>query len=311
MSQVWIKEFREKLIEAELSEDQCNIQKCIEYKIRNLPNFIYKYRSFSSEFAFEDLRNNSVHLSFAHEFNDPFDCVSILSYEQFILIALIENDKELFFNQYSDVVRNEMIQRIKSGEKLLNIIDDMFLPYPSDRKYHSKLLNKAKKELDDIVTSIGEDFKTKFLLCCFSATLNNNLMWSHYSKSHTGFCIEYDISKLPEDSPFKHSLYPIIYTKNPILAKLQRQNYTDCTKDMFTLLNKSLDWRYENEFRMLCPPSFKSSYIMPVEPSCLYLGSKISNSNENAIIKFANKKGINVKKMRLKSNSFNLESYQI
>lgn len=309
MNQIWIKNFINKLIDAELSANEKNIAECINFKISNLPKFIYKYRFFDKEEkAIEGLKNNSVHLSFVHNFNDPFDCVSILSYEQIILTGLIKNDKEIFFNNYSDKVRNDMIKRILSGEKLSNIVFDHF---GMDKKTYNKFLNRYKEEFNNIVSSLGDEFKTQFLLCCFSAILNNNLMWSHYSNSHTGFCIEYDISKLPPNSPFKHSLYPVIYTKKPLLAKLRSQDYTNSTKDMLTILNKNIDWRYEKEFRMFCPSDFPQTYVMPIKPSCLYLGNKIESDNQKKIINIAKKMEIPIKKMKLKANSFNLESYQI
>lgn len=310
MNKTLVKKFIDKLIEAELSGNEKNIEECLDFKKQHLPKHIYKYRSCNS-YSIENLKNNTIHLSFSYKFNDPFDCVSVLTYEQLILTGLIQNDKEIFFNSYPDDIREDMIKRLSSGEKLKNVVNDHFACYPSDKKYFNHLLKEAKDELHKFVSSLGDEFKTKFLLCCFSATVNNNLMWAHYSKSHTGFCIEYDISTLPANSSFKHSLYPVIYTKTPILAKLRFQDYTDCTKDMLTLLNKSIDWNYEKEFRMLYPPNFSSLYDMPIKPSCLYLGNKISNINQNKIIKIAKEMKIPIRKMQLKANSFNLESYAL
>ena len=69
-----------------------------------------------------------------------------------------------------------------------------------------------EKSKDGVISK--EDYKKQILLCSFGATVKNNLMWSHYANSHTGFCIEYDLRKMDKESQFLHALYPIIYSKN-------------------------------------------------------------------------------------------------
>src|SRR5208282_855772 len=50
-------------------------------------------------------------------------------------------------------------------------------------------------------------------LCSFSAVNNSLLMWSHYADHHKGFCLEYDLEALKPDHPFRHNLYPVVYSE--------------------------------------------------------------------------------------------------
>lgn len=63
---------------------------------------------------------------------------------------------------------------------------------------------KTEKDVENYLKELNTDFaysgmKTffnSFGLCSFSKTPDVLLMWSHYSKGHTGFCLEFDTEKL-------------------------------------------------------------------------------------------------------------------
>lgn len=95
MNKIWIKMFYNKLIEAELSGSDKEIEKCLEYKKQHLPRYIYKYRSCNKN-SFNDLYNNFVHLSYPIVFNDPLDCSSVCTYEQaLLLLCLMRKSKNI------------------------------------------------------------------------------------------------------------------------------------------------------------------------------------------------------------------------
>lgn len=49
-----------------------------------------------------------------------------------------------------------------------------------------------------------QNYDTKLGIYSLSTIFSNELMWSHYSSSHKGFCIEYDIEKL-KNGPFDNN----------------------------------------------------------------------------------------------------------
>jgi len=328
MNKLWIKTFYNKLIEAESSGSDKKIDMCLEYKKQHLPRFIYKYRS-CNKYAYNDLFNNFVHLSYPVAFNDPLDCSSVCTYEQGMLLKLLneennrkgkkhkEDDTDEFFSSinkhfwpddYIEYVKNELLKGKPYKPILVNRIQEMgaFSKWEAQNYY-----KKFKRDLDLQVLKLGNGYKNKMLLCSFAATVKNNLMWSHYANSHTGFCMEYNLHKLDMDSQFLHALYPVIYSKKPLLSNIQACFYTEATKAMLTIMNKSSDWSYEEEFRLFCPPEFEQDYYMPILPSRIFLGLNIKTKDQEKIMKFAKKYYIEVRKMEINASSFNLSHKRV
>lgn len=323
MNKQWIKTFYNKLIEAESNNSEKEINACLKYKKEHLPRFIYKYRSCNKN-AYNDLFNNRVHLSYPTAFNDPLDCSSVCTYEQGMLLQLLAEEKNRkskktkknstadFFtdmnkfywpDDYIEYVKQELLKGKPYKPIMVKRIQEMgaFSKWEAQNYY-----KKYKQELDFQVLKLGNDYKNKMLLCSFAATVKNNLMWSHYAEAHTGFCIEYDLHELDKKSQFLHALYPIIYSKKPILSDIKACFYTDAIKDIVTVMNKSSDWSYEQEFRLFCPPEIGQDYYMPIIPSRIFLGLNIKAKDEDKILNFAYKNGIEVRKMEINASSFNL-----
>lgn len=321
MNKQWIKIFYNKLIEAESSGSSKEVYKCLKYKKQHLPRYIYKYRSCNKN-SFNDLFHNFVHLSYPTAFNDPLDCSSVCTFEQAMLLSLLNNkskheDNDKFFSclekhfwpeEYKEYVKSELLKGKSYKPILVNRIQEMgaFSKWETQNYY-----KHFKKDIDIQVLELGNNYKKEMLLCCFAATVKNNLMWSHYTNSHSGFCIEYDISLLDKNEQFLHALYPIIYSKTPILSNIKACFYTDQTKDMLTIMNKSSDWSYEQEYRLFCPPEFDQDYFMPILPSRIFLGLNINNKDSEKILKFAKKYHIEVRKMKINASSFNLSHERI
>lgn len=314
MNKQWIKTFYNKLIEAESSGSDKEIDLCLEYKKQHLPHYIYKYRS-CNKYAYNDLFNNFVHLSYPTAFNDPLDCSSVCTYEQALLLSLLDNKsyddefvKHFWPNDYKEYVKNELLKGKSYRPILVNRIQEMgvFSEWEAQNYY-----KQFKREIDLQVLKLGEDYKKQILLCSFGATVKNNLMWSHYANSHTGFCIEYDLRKMDKESQFLHALYPIIYSKKPLLSDIKACFYTDPTKDMLTVMNKSSDWSYEEEYRLFCPANFNQDYFMPILPSRIFLGLNIKTKDQDKIIKFARKYCIEIRKMEINASSFDLSHKRV
>ena len=59
-----------------------------------------------------------------------------------------------------------------------------------------------------------DELKDAVRVVCLSETYDSMLMWSHYARNHTGYCIEYEFNK---DDMYYSSLhhFSTIRTKNP------------------------------------------------------------------------------------------------
>ena len=83
--------------------------------------------------------------------------------------------------------------------------------------------NHGKKFPDSFFKSLRNDasecmdeLKDAVRVVCLSETYDSMLMWSHYARNHTGYCIEYEFNK---DDMYYSSLHLVRYTKDCIFRK--------------------------------------------------------------------------------------------
>lgn len=93
---------------------------------------------------------------------------------------------------------------------------------------------------------------------CFSSAPDSVLMWSHYARSNTGICVEYDFNNPSTNCLLTKSIFPVCYTDLPVdlsdlLDEEQKKTY-DYSLEAAVLcvaLNKSKSWAYEKEWRLV------------------------------------------------------------
>jgi len=180
-----------------------------------LPQFVYKYYKLNN-YTEKVLSESKIWFGSPLNFNDPFDCQltpNTTNTEKEIEGYLKAN------TSFNRVKRREAIKGIRNG----NI---------SWREAITNSLNK-------ITSNSG--------ITSFCGSNTNILMWSHYSDSHKGICLKFDLSKSPETF-----LYPIkiIYTKEyPTFNFLNKKD--DIIEFLFQ--TKSDLWEYESELRVVKP----------------------------------------------------------
>lgn len=124
-------------------------------------------------------------------------------------------------------------------------------------------------------------------VCCFSAIVDNPLLWSHYSDQHRGLCIGYGFNRDPK--PELHKVHyggdRLLLTSLIAKALLNNNPKSQELLDRNVLLQKAPPWRYEREWRLFgnrgiqdsplelkditfglrCPPSVMYSIVMALE----------------------------------------------
>lgn len=93
-------------------------------------------------------------------------------------------------------------------------------------------------------------------VCCFSLSPESLLMWAHYTDSHRGLCLEYEIP----DKEFKETFMKVDYSPiMPVIEKVRRfplgHQAEGCLavnihKEAKVFTTKSEDWSYETEYRI-------------------------------------------------------------
>ncbi|HUA68056.1 MAG TPA: DUF2971 domain-containing protein [Candidatus Saccharimonadales bacterium] len=196
----------------------------IETGIRNgeFPRYLYKYREFNenTESIFSE---NSLWFSKPTAFNDPFDC------QIFDSSAYTQEDVETYLLKRAGVPP-EMAKEIAKK-------------FESTPEYFSRLLEEVKQR---IIGSKG--------ILSLSQHPDNILMWSHYSKAHSGFVLGFDILG---DIPFFTAPLNIRYQKDYPAFQYLKEPDKIVSHGVIT---KSELWRYEGEIRIIKNESGKLKF---------------------------------------------------
>ena len=242
------------------------------------PKKLYRYMRFD-DFWEKNVFEGQVYLSEASNLNDPFDC-------------LVYIDHKL----YTDF----MFQKARKV-------------FPET---NGKVLRETVKEsVNEIVNNYLYDMKKDIRVACFTENNTYPLMWAHYADSHKGFCIEYDLTKIPEG--YRLGILPVIYSD-------ERYDVTNAvvTRDINLLMNpyyfKSSHWKYEKEWRMVITEDmvadgeFYADFHEGI--SGIHLGLKCFDCHKekaDKIIEEYSQKEIPVYKVIIEPSNYNLRSVQI
>lgn len=148
------------------------------------PKILYKYRTYSDEYGKRSLNNNELYFAKPKDFNDPFDCLITVDYENL-------KDTHKLFEYASQIVRRQQKTRnlilnkkekIKEIERIANLI---YLDIEGYQKKNDKFIINRINEHIGIIS--------------FSQIYNNMLMWSHYANFHKGYCLGYNTNIIKEE----------------------------------------------------------------------------------------------------------------
>lgn len=141
-------------------------------------------------------------------FNDPFDCK---------IYPKVPSDEEL--------AKYLALNAENATPQDYNVILEGIRRSPGDI---------PKRAIDDIMNKSG--------VKCFTPNNANILMWSHYTNSHKGICLEFNTLVDPE-----FFVYPINVVYSESYPDLE---FTDKRFSTEVLRTKSKDWEYEDEVRI-------------------------------------------------------------
>lgn len=220
-------------------------------KKQKWPRLLFKYKTYEPIHLKDIVVNSCFYMSSINQLNDPFDSQSNI----------------LFDN--SGVSRNNYLKSLIKNNKL---------PYKERARLEKKLHSPTiiQKELQKIRKNIVD----KTGIFSFSAESKNLLLWSHYSNSHKGVCLIFDIAQ--DLDVFVQSL-PIEYSKD--YPEIQYSENLKGDLIRATFLTKANDWLYENERRIFNLD--RAHQKLAFNPKALYgiiLGAK-SDENDIRLIK--------------------------
>ena len=287
----------------------------------------------------ETLKSGKLRFKSAAELNDPIECnPELLNFGDFRFEDMSVNRKvNILLNHFLPMYleRNPKINKEKA-ETFIKFIYEASENYNSsfDEKLildqgitaFSNLIKKRVKNdpntLDEILNSFNQ-IKKGIKICSFSRfykTHKSSLLWSHYADSQRGACLEFDygnymknllhfrdIERIKKHLRGEETPLVIDYVKRFSCFEFYNSDY-DFIKWICT---KYIDWKYENEVRLIKVTNDDKSYIDLEFPKELFtkiiFGFKSSSEDISTVLEIIknsnNFQGITFEKMQYNSKN--------
>src|SRR5437764_2784903 len=149
------------------------------------PPRLYKYQPFNAQ-TLTNLQRASIWFSAPINVNDPYDCAA--------WVVQADEIGEVDFARLTKYVSGPvpaLTARLPPAE-----LRESFVP-SAHRVYDERRATQREQR--------G--------IACFSATVTDIMMWSHYADGHRGFCLEFDTA-VP---PFSRALEVVYFEKPPTI----------------------------------------------------------------------------------------------
>ncbi|MFZ2452158.1 MAG: DUF2971 domain-containing protein [Methylovulum miyakonense] len=131
----------------------------------------------------------------------------------------------------------------------------------SDRNYITELIGKGNftpkglQLIKDIEIKFTEQIDS-YAFLSVSGNPISNLMWSHYAKSHQGFCIEFKSEYLKAEKVDYKKCIPTLNLLDLFLVQYNLIDETTFGEQIWeSLRTKLCEWSYEDEYRLLASHS--------------------------------------------------------
>lgn len=295
---------------------------------------LHKY--LDADGAIPTLQNCELKVTPPYEFNDPFDCLQSVNenwsikYLQRILLR-----GEIADLYYNDLISSRYVKNKKEYKEKIRDKDLM-------KKYF-----KNTRPMEYVSKHFTIRLYNFARIACFSSAnadeKNQILMWSHYSKGHTGVRLHFDSDILIKDSG---DWNPEGVTYNDKREAFELRDFVPLDnlneKIKKILLTKSKAWEYESEYRVFiqrgncretkankdekCNPVYlntekadsKAIFLAKFNPTalrCIDFGVNCLQSTKNKIIESLNRpelKHVEVYQSKLDEKEFklNFEEYK-
>ena len=186
------------------------------------PTHFYKYREIKNwkniedDYSIKGLVENTAVFTNRQNFNDLFDSK----------IELVEPSEEEYIELHkllAELRRNSSDGMLTNGQ-----------PIPSA----NTLKVDTTKEFNSLLD--------KYPFFCVTTKPTNNLMWSHYAGSHTGFCIEFKSEYVKADKVTYQDNIPQIQMMDIIRLKFNPNQHGELIKIRAALRTKLKEWKYED-----------------------------------------------------------------
>lgn len=278
--------------------------------LQMIPKRLYRYRSCTEDniMAFE---KDQVWMSTSDLFNDPFD--SLIQYDESELRSAIEMisdpdvSKAIAQMIASGIPLPDPVRQIMDSDAMedIKVFAGKVLENGTVSCHNSQNLAAARAVLGFYIKLLPQIAQRFLSVACFSEKVDSMLMWTHYSSSHTGFALGYNLEFMLLPNEKNLGLYPVVYSDKRydaqsflfyLFGKLMKipVHNDDILGQIKLFLYKSTDWQYEHEWRLL--GNLKNNLFQgesrPIElkPNSIFYGCRISDEDYRRLHSIAQSK---------------------
>lgn len=225
------------------------------------PRKIYRYLRFSAK-TVESLCHDQLHFADPTAFNDPLDCqptVEANSDMDELRRLLAEQIKRRVEAETLASMKNARLKGNNAALHAKRLGEQAARSELANIAYHATNPDYECSEIEAERWLLTNEIQRELLkrydrgVCCFSSTVDNPLLWSHYGDQHRGVCIGYGLNREP-----KPKLHKVLYggsrtVETSLIANALLKKDPDSQEllDRNVLLRKASPWRYEREWRLL------------------------------------------------------------
>ncbi|KAF0129146.1 MAG: hypothetical protein FD155_2635 [Bacteroidetes bacterium] len=248
-------------------------------KDKKIPTELYKHTTISNN-LYKTLANAELWFAAPTSFNDPFDCQI--------------NDQT---NWTDDNIREYVTKTVQTSGEEIDPEDVVRGNQQNPGNFNKFFTSNLKK----LLSTQG--------VACFLPTPENLLLWAHYSDSHKGVCLKFDITK---DEDLFALTFAVKYPKDNKYPHFDYLTQRDQLVNK-AMLTKSIHWKYEDEIRVL-KPNFGNH---PFAKECLkeIIFGCHADPNEirtiRQIVTNAKYPDLKLKQVKLKENEYGIEFIEI
>ena len=259
------------------------------------------YKFCTAKVAKINLTTRRLRFSSPLLFNDPFDCYFPPGFR-----SLRRNVAAFEKRHYAILTGEEILPAGSSAAFNLAPLVGLIGSVPPEaieraRKNHKANLHAIANQFNRDSQINWDDTMRRLRLLSLCADGKNPLLWSHYADKHRGVTFEFDAS-LTGGMPFGiarpvkyRKRVPRAYSRKDFIEDaLGLNSLTDASQALLPLvMTKSLEWQYENEWRIVGSASEKEGNLstdLPFSPrslSKIFFGCRISSRNRKAIERLA------------------------
>ncbi|HBL76059.1 MAG: hypothetical protein A2W90_11630 [Bacteroidetes bacterium GWF2_42_66] len=173
--------------------------------------------------------------------------------------------------------------------------------------FFGKLLGKQSRDKIEELNGGIDDLllrRNEMGIYSLSETYDDELLWAHYADGHKGFCIEYDLDILLNESSFsKLRYFPVKYKMKPPQIDINdlKNNSLDFYKKVAGI--KSKKWSYEKEIRIISEDVGEQDYDYRAVKA-IYFGYKMPDKQKRIIMNRLKGRGLKYYQIELDEKNY-------